>query len=609
MINEHKKGVKAVKYTTKPRNFVAKNATSAGAGAHKDKKKAVKQGNVKHKKAEFAESYEAHLARRLEEATVNSQFINVQVTKILAREAQRMTNAPIEQLLAPLMKEYNLTLQQINSMVPGGLKKAAGEYGVMVKAQGVAEGKYSNVIHTTDRSAEKEQRELKHKQAVANSAKVLKNHADALDPAEIDLLTRYNLHHRGKPGVRFDRLDNEKAQQLIQNVLRFNKSGVAEGFFGDIKQSFATGMTDKLKKAIPAQYHKHYDFDSVKSPGDTKAMVARARAAGHLKESGVAEDVDQDKKVFKDKSGKPVGEIGIDPESSPGNGEWYVHHYATGYSVVGFDSAAEAKRELMYVHKHPDAVEGHPSTKEQGMAEEFEIGPASPGQKIQRGYRRGEDKDFLSWRVDVATRKIPRDKEHINDLKNFLANLEIYASYSVASDYSDTGSSGRQKDKAKAQRLIPNIKADIARLESGDGKQDTAEAVDPNAPFNYDAWSKSGKKPRKPAGLGGRKMRDPAMQRDAERSHQKKVKDLGEDYILSLEQALAATINEAANGITGPGRMRDPCESTSARDNWNKASAAREKKHDKIETDRKKAPPGSGMTTAINRLEKQLNKK
>ena len=488
MINEHKKGVKAVKYTTKPRNFVAKNATSAGAGAHKDKKKAVKQGNVKHKKAEFAESYEAHLARRLEEATVNSQFINVQVTKILAREAQRMTNAPIEQLLAPLMKEYNLTLQQINSMVPGGLKKAAGEYGVMVKAQGVAEGKYSNVIHTTDRSAEKEQRELKHKQAVANSAKVLKNHADALDPAEIDLLTRYNLHHRGKPGVRFDRLDNEKAQQLIQNVLRFNKSGVAEGdypdgssvkmpgdqewqqkyqqavmavknaktqqeydaaseraskikellagkgikvgpvlghemaegFFGDIKQSFATGMVDKLKKAIPAQYHKHYDFDSVKSPGDTKAIVARARAAGHLKESGVAEDVDQDKKVFKDKSGKPVGEIGTDPESSPGNGEWYVHHYATGYSVVGFDSAAEAKRELMYVHKHPDAVEGHPSTKEQGVAEEFEIGPASPGQKIQRGYRRGEDKDFLSWRVDVATRKIPRDKEHINDLKNLL---------------------------------------------------------------------------------------------------------------------------------------------------------------------------------------------
>lgn len=34
----------------KPRNFVAKNAKTAGAGAHKDKKKAEKQGDIKHKK-------------------------------------------------------------------------------------------------------------------------------------------------------------------------------------------------------------------------------------------------------------------------------------------------------------------------------------------------------------------------------------------------------------------------------------------------------------------------------------------------------------------------------------------------------------------------------
>ena len=33
----------------KPRNFVAKNAVQSGAGAHKDKKKADKQGDVKHK--------------------------------------------------------------------------------------------------------------------------------------------------------------------------------------------------------------------------------------------------------------------------------------------------------------------------------------------------------------------------------------------------------------------------------------------------------------------------------------------------------------------------------------------------------------------------------
>lgn len=44
----------------KPRNFVAKNAVQSGAGAHKDKKKAAKQGDTKHKKKEMelAESSE-----------------------------------------------------------------------------------------------------------------------------------------------------------------------------------------------------------------------------------------------------------------------------------------------------------------------------------------------------------------------------------------------------------------------------------------------------------------------------------------------------------------------------------------------------------------------
>ena len=69
----------------------------------------------------------------LDESAVNPQFIIAQVTKILATEARRMTNAPIAQLLAPVMKEYGLTLQQIDSMVPGGLRKAAGEYGIMMK--------------------------------------------------------------------------------------------------------------------------------------------------------------------------------------------------------------------------------------------------------------------------------------------------------------------------------------------------------------------------------------------------------------------------------------------------------------------------------------------
>jgi hypothetical protein len=42
---------KRIPDTSKPRNFVAKNAKMGGAGQHKDKKKAEKQGSVKHKKS------------------------------------------------------------------------------------------------------------------------------------------------------------------------------------------------------------------------------------------------------------------------------------------------------------------------------------------------------------------------------------------------------------------------------------------------------------------------------------------------------------------------------------------------------------------------------
>jgi hypothetical protein len=63
-VEENKKGVRAVKHTVKPRNFVAKNAVQSGAGAHKDKKKAQKQGDVKHKSKET--TYESKLQTALD---------------------------------------------------------------------------------------------------------------------------------------------------------------------------------------------------------------------------------------------------------------------------------------------------------------------------------------------------------------------------------------------------------------------------------------------------------------------------------------------------------------------------------------------------------------
>jgi len=59
------------KETPKPRNFVAKNAKMGGAGQHKDKKKAAKQGDVKHKNKEMAEGVAETVPMRTAQKVLN----------------------------------------------------------------------------------------------------------------------------------------------------------------------------------------------------------------------------------------------------------------------------------------------------------------------------------------------------------------------------------------------------------------------------------------------------------------------------------------------------------------------------------------------------------
>lgn len=70
LISEYKKNRKAPKFNIKPRTGHA--PTQTGAGAHKDKKKAEKQGDFKHKKKEIEESFEQRLARRLDELSIDT---------------------------------------------------------------------------------------------------------------------------------------------------------------------------------------------------------------------------------------------------------------------------------------------------------------------------------------------------------------------------------------------------------------------------------------------------------------------------------------------------------------------------------------------------------
>ena len=74
---------------------------------------------------------------------------------------------------------------------------------------------------------------------------------------------------------------------------------------------------------------------------------------------------DQQRKVFK-KNGHPVGEVGIDRESSPGVGQYYMKHYASGKDLAGYDSFEEAVAELKHCMK-----QGVAENKE--LAEEFDL--------------------------------------------------------------------------------------------------------------------------------------------------------------------------------------------------------------------------------------------
>jgi hypothetical protein len=86
-----------------------------------------------------------------------------------------------------------------------------------------------------------------------------------------------------------DALARHNAEQ--EKAEKEKKQGVAEGFFSGVKHAFTDSMKDVLKERIPAQHHKHYDIDSVKSLSDGRAIYHRARAAGHMPSRPVKEGV------------------------------------------------------------------------------------------------------------------------------------------------------------------------------------------------------------------------------------------------------------------------------------------------------------------------------
>jgi hypothetical protein len=106
---------------------------------------------------------------------------------------------------------------------------------------------------------------------------------------------------------------------------------------------------------------------------------------------------DQQRKVFK-KNGKPVGEVGIDRESSPGVGQYYMKHYASGKDLSGYDSYEEAVEELKHCMK-------------QGVAESVEL---------------EEEFDLIESNINMLAERNGVDAEAIWEDLESLTDDELY---------------------------------------------------------------------------------------------------------------------------------------------------------------------------------------
>jgi hypothetical protein len=156
--------------------------------------------------------------------------------------------------------------------------------------------------------------------------------------------------------------DRDRAHDHAQGMER-ESAGMAEGVLGDIGSEIGHGVKglkrtiqgkpsrqavkDKYRDRSAAAY-KAGDRNDAKKNADRWERVHNTTNDGML-EAGQPDVMrhrgDTTVKVVK-RAGKPIGEIGIDAEASPGNGQYYVKLYDGSYDAVGFDTAAEALAEL-----------------------------------------------------------------------------------------------------------------------------------------------------------------------------------------------------------------------------------------------------------------------
>ncbi len=202
---------------------------------------------------------------------------------------------------------------------------------------------------------------------------------------------------------------------------RLDEKGVAEGSddIEDTRQWRDAIALAKSQKAIrQARYGKDQKFYADGTPV-TPEEVARRAAERKAKKKGVAEGhADQQKTIVK-RNGQPVGEVGIDRESSPGGGMYYMKHYASGLDLGGYDSREEAMDELRYAVKQGVSEAMKPSDIPPSMRQRLTMRDIE-AERPQGAYRfrvtfpDGATADFMDF--EAAQERAAADRGRISRL-------------------------------------------------------------------------------------------------------------------------------------------------------------------------------------------------
>ena len=148
----------------------------------------------------------------------------------------------------------------------------------------------------------------------------------------------------------------------IQDIITENRQGVAESgdvFYnaGETANKKPVGKGTTVKNKITGRVGKAHSWSVVQGvpylhvKSDNDIYQSPAKDWLVLDEQGVAEGhADQQRTIVK-RNGQPVGEIGIDRESSPGVGQYYMKHYASGTDNSGYNSREEALGDLRHIMK------------------------------------------------------------------------------------------------------------------------------------------------------------------------------------------------------------------------------------------------------------------